>query len=55
MAQVYACSCLNVRLLPAQPPPQPPDQPQEPQFAIVYVGDDGIRVVSIVLGSPPSL
>ena len=55
MAQVYACSCLNVRLLPTAPPPNPAAQPEDPQFAVVYVGDEGIRVVSIVFASPESL
>jgi hypothetical protein len=54
MAQVYACPCLNVRLVSAAaPPPNPPDFPQDDNFTQLYVADDGIRVVSIIRESTP--
>lgn len=53
MAQVYTCPCLNVRLISAAPPIHPPEIPQDDQFVLLYVADDGIRVVSIVTKSLP--
>lgn len=40
----YACQCLNVRIRPQPPPDGPPSTDNE--FEPVYVGDEGLSVVS---------
>lgn len=44
--QHYACKCLNVRIVTAAPTAAPPESIHDPAYAQVYVGDEGIVVVS---------
>jgi hypothetical protein len=47
-----ACKCLNIRIESRQPPPQstPPDflkdSVTDPDYTLIYVGQDGLSVVS---------
>jgi hypothetical protein len=52
-SMAYACKCLNIRIetRPA-PSEQPPQLGSDPEFAPVFIGQDGIRVVS-KHGRPP--
>lgn len=42
----YSCKCLNVRIRAAAAHPNPPDQATDADYSQVYVGEDGILVVS---------
>ncbi|CAA7258578.1 unnamed protein product [Cyclocybe aegerita] len=43
-AAVYACRCLNVRIVVATATGSPPDYPRDAQYTPVFVNDDGISV-----------
>lgn len=48
---VFACKCLNIRIRP-QPPPAgnvAPTSHSTPEYEAVYVGDEGITLVSVTL------
>jgi hypothetical protein len=44
-SQLFACSCLNVRLTVVPTESPPPDSSTDAPFSKIHVGDDGIRVV----------
>ena len=52
-SMAYACKCLNIRIESRNAPSeQPPQLVSNPEFAPVFIGQDGIRVVS-KRGRPP--
>jgi hypothetical protein len=43
--KIYTCGCLNIRIRP-QSPPSPPQVASDPEYTAVYIGEEGITVVS---------
>lgn len=41
----FSCRCLNVRVS-SRSPSEPPPEPTDPRYALFFVGEDGISVVS---------